>query len=193
MKPHRLTQLGLSLGALAIVLAACAAPASPTPVPTSPYTSLLDSPIRGLSLEEIQELETGAGAGFARAAELNGYPGPRHILDLQTELALSDDQRLQVQQLFDDMNSQARPLGADILQLETELELAFRTQTIDEASLEAQLTMLADKYGELRLLHLRTHLVAIKLLTPQQLAHYDELRGYAQPDSNNDHGGGHQP
>jgi len=163
-----------------------------TPVPTSPYVPLLDSPIRGLNPDEILELETGAGAGFARAAELNGYPGPRHILDLQSKLGLSQNQLAQVQQLYDDMNAQARKLGVEILQLEAELELAFRNGTIDESSLETTVSVLAEKYGELRLLHLHTHLEAIQFLTPHQLALYDQLRGYSPPHSP-DHSGAHNP
>jgi hypothetical protein len=178
------------------MLAACTAPptAAPTskPVPTSPYVSLLDSPIRGLSPEEIKELETGAGAGFARAAELNGYPGPRHMLDLQEKLGLSEDQLAGIQKLYDDMNGEARRMGAEILQLETELELAFREGTIDGPTLETKVSDLAEKYGELRLLHLRTHLTAIQLLTPPQLRLYNQMRGYSQPHSP-DHNSGHKP
>jgi Spy/CpxP family protein refolding chaperone len=145
-----------------------------------------------MSPEEINELETGAGAGFARAAELNGYPGPRHILDLQDKLDLSEDQLAEVQKLYDEMNSEARQGGTEILQLETELEVAFREGTIDGATLETKVSTLAEKYGALRLLHLRTHLNAIQLLTPHQLALYNQLRGYSQPQSP-DHSGGRHP
>jgi Spy/CpxP family protein refolding chaperone len=175
--------LVLVLAALAACTAQPAPESTATPVPTSPYVSLLDSPIRGLSPEEIQELETGAGAGFARAAELNGYPGPRHILDLHEQLDLSQDQLNRVQGLYDAMNAEARQLGAEILQLEADLELDFRNQTVDEASLEAQVTELADKYGALRLLHLRMHLAAIEILTPHQLMLYNQLRGYTETNS----------
>jgi len=154
--------------------------AAPTPQPTSPYIPLLDSPIRGLSVDEISDLETGAGAGFARAAELNGYPGPRHILDLQAQLDLSEDQLAEVQTLYDEMNGEARQLGSEILKMESDIELAFRNQSIDEDSLATQVAALAEKYGELRVLHLRTHLVAVVLLTPHQLVLYNQLRGYAE-------------
>lgn len=182
-RAHRLLTLILAVAALAACTAQPAPQPVSTPVPTSPYVSLLDSPIRGLSPEEIQDLETGAGAGFARAAELNGYPGPRHILDLQDQLGLSADQLAQVQQLYDATNAEARQLGAEILQLEAELELAFRTKTVDEESLEAQVIELADKYGALRLVHLRAHLAAIEMLTPHQLMLYSQLRGYSSSGS----------
>jgi len=196
VRQHQTRPLLLVLIVIVATLVSCTAqpmsnPTS-TPVPTSPYVPLLDSPVRGMSPEEIKELETGSGAGFARAAELNGYPGPRHVLDLQDELGLSKDQLAQVQQLYDGMNGEARTLGAEILQLEAELELAFRNGTIDDTSLETKVSNLAEKYGELRLLHLHTHLAAITLLTPHQLALYNQLRGYSQPHSPG-HSGGHNP
>ena len=196
MKQHPFRQPPFVLIVIVATLASCTAqPASTptsTPVPTSPYVSLRDNPIRGMSPEEVKELETGAGAGFARAAELNGYPGPRHILDLRDNLDLSEDQRAEVQKLYDAMNGEARQMGAEILQLETELELAFREGTIDGTTLETKVSNLAEKYGELRLLHLRTHLTAIQFLTPHQLTLYNQLRGYSQPHSP-DHSGGHHP
>jgi hypothetical protein len=187
MKQHKIRRNNLHIIIFVMImgasLASCASQPSvtaPTPLPTSPYIGLLDSPIRGLSVGEISDLENGAGAGFARAAELNGYPGPRHILDLKSELELNEDQLIQVQALYDEINGEARQLGAEILQMESDLELAFRDQTIDEDSLDKKVAALADKYGELRLLHLRTHLKAIDLLTSHQLVLYNQLRGYTE-------------
>jgi hypothetical protein len=34
--------------------------------------------------------------GMAKAAELNGYPGPAHVLSLATQLGLTPDQHQQV-------------------------------------------------------------------------------------------------
>jgi hypothetical protein len=47
----------------------------------SPYREQLASEIRGLTTKEIEDLREGRGMALARAAELNGYPGPRHVLD----------------------------------------------------------------------------------------------------------------
>ena len=56
--------------------------------PTSPYAAGFDpaAAIRALTAEEVAQIERGEGAGFAKAAELNGVPGPRHVLDLAHEL-----------------------------------------------------------------------------------------------------------
>ena len=37
--------------------------------------------IKALSLQETQDLLDGKGLGLAKAAELNGYPGPMHTLE----------------------------------------------------------------------------------------------------------------
>src|SRR3990172_8479974 len=63
----------------------------------SPYAGLEGREIKALSPEQIQELRNGDGMGLALAAELNHYPGPRHVLELAHELALSPKQQDQVQ------------------------------------------------------------------------------------------------
>lgn len=49
---------------------------------TSPYTGLQERPIKALSDQQIDDLREGRGMGLALPAELNGYPGPRHVLGL---------------------------------------------------------------------------------------------------------------
>jgi hypothetical protein len=114
------------------------AQAEPTPTPSG-YGELLDTEIRGLSPDAIETYRTGAGGGLTLPAELNGYPGPRHVLDLAEELELTEDQREEIQDLYDTMLPEAILLGEQILQAEAELELAFRENRIDETFLETQL------------------------------------------------------
>jgi hypothetical protein len=78
-----------------------------------PYAGQENSSVPGLSEAEITALRTGAGMGLARPGEINGYPGPRHVLDLADELALTPDQRAAVQALFDQMQREAVALGND--------------------------------------------------------------------------------
>ncbi|MCQ3975466.1 MAG: hypothetical protein DPW09_18650 [Anaerolineae bacterium] len=54
---------------------------NPAQTERSPYVAQLDSSVRGLSSQEVDDLLNGRGAGYARMAELNSYPGPRHVLD----------------------------------------------------------------------------------------------------------------
>ena len=46
--------------------------------------------IKSLSPQEVADLLAGRGMGLAKAAELNHYPGPRHVLDLARELDLTE-------------------------------------------------------------------------------------------------------
>ena len=54
----------------------------------SPYAGQVNAPIKALTAEEQAALLDGQGAGFAKAAELNGYPGPKHVLELSAQLGL---------------------------------------------------------------------------------------------------------
>ena len=114
----------------------------------------------------------------ARTAELNSYPGPRHVLDLATELSLSTEQEQQIQSVFDSMQSQAQALGVAVVNQEKELSQEFANGIVDEEQLKQRLQGLARLYGELRSTHLNAHLQITPMLSPQQIKHYDQLRGY---------------
>lgn len=144
----------------------------------SPYVAQLDSPVRGLSAQEVDDLRAGRGMGFARMAELNNYPGPRHVLDLQEELKLSAEQQVSIEAIFSAMQTEAQALGEQILTREEQLGAAFVGGAVDEATLQQHVMTLAELYGQLRVAHLRAHLQVTPLLTPEQITAYNELRGY---------------
>lgn len=151
------------------------------PTPTfSAYVGLLDTEIRGLDQKTIEGFQTGKGVGQALPAELNGYPGPRHTLDMAEELELTDEQFVLVQALFDDMQSQAVPLGLQYLEAVAELELAFREGTITLEYLESQLGKITAIEAQLRYVHLSTHLATIDILNTHQITQYNLMRGYSQ-------------
>ncbi len=185
--------LGLVLAAL---MTACGGQSTPsveqnvTPTP-SPYRELLDSELRGMDDKTIEDYLTGKGLGLALPAELNGYPGPRHVMDLASDLELTSEQEADIQALFAKMEPQAIALGEEILAAEAALEEAFRTKTIDETGLAAQLQAIAALDAQLRFVHLSTHLATIKILSPHQVTRYNALRGYEEMPANHDqHSGG---
>src|SRR5512140_1710908 len=47
---------------------------------TSPYAGEEKREIKSLSADVIEQYNQGEGMGMAKAAELNHYPGPRHVL-----------------------------------------------------------------------------------------------------------------
>ncbi len=116
--------------------------------------------------------------GQAKVAELNQYPGPRHVLQIAFELNLLDEQKTRAQQLYDRMHNDAVKLGAEIVLKEKLLNDSFAGGTIEQNSLEKLLDELAGLQGKLRFTHLEAHLGMKHLLTNDQIKHYDELRGY---------------
>ena len=147
---------------------------------SSPYREQQATAIRGLTATEIEALRAGHGMGLARPAELNGYPGPRHVLDAVAagHMHVTPEQRSAVQQVFDRMALAAKRLGEQILGEEQALEAAFRAGTISPTVLQEHVSRLTTLWGELRLVHLRAHLETHALLTPHQLQRYNAVRGY---------------
>ncbi|HWP37092.1 MAG TPA: Spy/CpxP family protein refolding chaperone [Gemmatimonadales bacterium] len=148
----------------------------------SPYAGLESREIKALSAEQVAQYLSGEGMGFALAAELNHYPGPRHTLDLATALELSTEQLAEVTRIRDAMQADARRLGEWIVGRERALDQAFGGGGIDEATLRARVDEVARLQAELRYVHLRAHIAVRRVLTPVQVRRYDELRGY-QPAS----------
>jgi hypothetical protein len=98
----------------------------------SPYAGTFDpaSPIRALTLEELDQVRAGAGMGLARAAELNGLPGPRHVLDLGADLQLTPEQRAELQALYDQMLATARETGRQYLATQEAFEADLRAARV---------------------------------------------------------------
>lgn len=154
------------------------APATPT---GSPYAAGFDPtlPIRALTPEEILQIEQGEGAGFAKPAELNGLPGPRHVLDLAHELDLSADQRVAIQNIHEQMTIAAVEAGQRYLDAHRALEEDFRSGNLAESDLAGRVVNVYRLEGELAAVHLAAHLKTADLLTPEQIVAYNRLRGYA--------------
>jgi Spy/CpxP family protein refolding chaperone len=155
--------------------------------PSQPYAGLEQRPIKALSHQQIDDLQAGRGMGLALAAELNGYPGPSHVLELGDRLDLTADQRIQVQRLFDAMKQEALPLGNKLVAQERELDQLFSTRAVTEESLKATVAAISETHGQLRESHLKYHLSTAALLNPSQRQRYAELRGYPRPDSPGGH------
>jgi hypothetical protein len=99
--------------------------ASPVLAADAPYAGQQARPIKALSDDDLAALRKGEGMGMAKAAELNGYPGPRHVLDLAQQLQLTDVQRRGVQAIFGRMSAAAKPLGGQLIVQEQALDQLF--------------------------------------------------------------------
>jgi hypothetical protein len=173
----------------ALTLALSTLPALAQQQPAAPYVGQQNREVKALSPEEIRDLAEGRGMGLAKAAELNGYPGPLHVLELAQHLRLTAEQRAATEGLFRRMQADAKRLGGSILDAERELDRRFAEGRIDAAALQTATATVATLQGELRAVHLAAHLEQTAVLTLAQIAEYKKQRGYG---SEAPHGqGGH--
>ena len=135
---------------------------------------------QALTAERIEGLLAGEGLGYALPAELNSHPGPRHVLDLEDELDLSQEQVDAVTRIFQEMNERARELGARLVEAERDLDDLFRGGSADAGELEELVHSIGRLEAELRYAHLEAHLRTTELLTDDQIRCYDEERGHGQ-------------
>lgn len=132
-----------------------------------------------LSPEEIEHYRAGAGMGYAKAAELNHFPGPMHVLELAGPLGLSAEQRAATERLMQAHKAEARALGAKLVAAEQALEHLFRSGAVSDAQLAKAVGEAARLQGQYRLSHLETHRRMRALLNEEQVKRYDILRGYS--------------
>lgn len=144
-----------------------------------PYAGLQGRSIKALSDQQIADLRAGRGMGLALAAELNGYPGPLHVIELRRDLALSDTQVARAEELFQQMKAETIPLGEVLIARESALDRQFAERHITPASLDETTARIGEAQAKLRAAHLRYHLAMLDVLTPEQVKRYSELRGYA--------------
>jgi hypothetical protein len=134
---------------------------------------------KSLSPEQVQQYLSGSGMGYAKAAELNRYPGPMHVLELADKLSLTPEQRSATEKLMHAHKAGARAIGKRLVEAERALDELFRAGDAAEMTLAQAVARAALVQGEYRLAHLETHRRMRALLSDEQVTRYDELRGYA--------------
>jgi hypothetical protein len=144
----------------------------------SPYAGFQQREVKALSAQHVADLRAGRGMGLALAAELNGYPGPMHALELAERLRLTAEQKQRLQKLFDAMKAEAIAAGERLIAGERELDREFAAQKISADRLALLTAQIGERQGELRAVHLKYHLITADLLSADQRQRYAELRGY---------------
>jgi hypothetical protein len=134
--------------------------------------------IKSLSDDDLDDLRRGAGWRLALSAELNGIPGPAHLLELKDQLGLSADQVAAIDEIFGQMQGEAKEAGARFIVAEAEIEAAFRAGDLSPERLRSLIDASAGARAELRYIHLSRHLETPPLLSNEQIARYNVLRGY---------------
>lgn len=149
-----------------------------TSAQSAQYADQQQRAIKSLADSEVADLLAGQGMGLAKAAELNGFPGPAHVLEHADALVLSAQQLLGTKSLLDRHKASARQIGAALVAAEEALDRAFSTRRVDNASLSRLTGDIGSLQARLREEHLRTHLEQTALLSSEQIQQYATLRGY---------------
>ena len=168
----------LALGALAAAHAFAQHPHHHHAPGASPYAGQEAREIKALSADEVRDLRNGAGMGFAKAAELNRFPGPQHVLEHTRGLGLSPAQQVEVSGVLTRHKERARALGERVVELERELDALFAKGKPTPGEVDRVTAALGAATGKLRAEHLKAHLETTALLTPQQVDRYVKARGY---------------
>ena len=155
----------------------------------NPYAGQDAREIKAMSSEDVQSYLSGKGMGLAKSAELNGYPGPSHVLALASELGLDADQQKLSKSLFVSMEADAVRFGRLLVEEERKLDQLFATKQVTPELLNASLDQIGSLGAKVRAAHLDAHLAQVRILTPEQTARYNELRGYTtvQPIPRHEH------
>ncbi len=124
-----------------------------------------------------EALLKGLGSDLATIADVNNYPGPKHVITLKTELGLTRDQLKKTEALDKVVSSSAVAKGAEIVQAEEELNQLFEAGTVSEKALRTKLEQIGKLRSDLRFIHLQAHLRMRQILTPDQIKQYGEIRG----------------
>lgn len=148
----------------------------------SPYAGQESREIKSFSNADLAELRRGGGWGLAKAAELNGVPGPLHVLELKNDLGLEEVQIKAITAVFEKMQRAAVDKGHQLIALESQLDNAFSSKTITADKLRLLLDKIGATRAELRFVHLSAHLEMDGLLSPHQAVMYNRLRGYDSGD-----------
>ena len=143
-----------------------------------PYAGLEQRTVKALSEQQISDLRAGRGMGLALPAELNGYPGPSHVLENADALGLSAEQREHTKGLFEAMKAEAVPVGERLIEQEAKLDRLFAAREVTPANLNAATEEIGMTQVRLRQTHLKFHLAMMDVLSPAQVERYRELRGY---------------
>lgn len=145
----------------------------------SHYAGMESRDIKALSAPDIEGFRAGRGMSLALAAELNGYPGPLHVLELKDKLELTQSQHTATQELFGRMKAAAVAAGEEFVNAERDLDRLFARKSANQQQLAEALARVAQAQAKLRGTHLQAHLEQVRILTPEQITKYNKLRGYS--------------
>jgi Spy/CpxP family protein refolding chaperone len=153
----------------------------------SGYAGMQSREIKALSSEQIADLRDGKGMGASLPAELNGVPGPLHVLQLKDRLKVTAEQQATLERITDEMKASAQSLGEAVIRAERELDQSFKAGTADEGAIRDASIRIGELNGQLRAVHLVAHLKTKQVLSNEQVVAYNDARGYSSPTESHRH------
>lgn len=83
-----------------------------------------------------------------------------------------------IERVYQQMRKEAIDEGERLISREQALEGAFSNRAVTEGTLRDMLEVIEESRSNLRYIHLAAHLRTLEILTDDQIARYNTLRGY---------------
>lgn len=126
--------------------------------------------LSGVSEQEKEMLLKGGGLGAGMIAMMNGYPGPKHVLEMGDELELTAAQRESIGTIYGKVKAESVKLGTELVEKDEALAALFTSGSVSTKDVEKRSREIGELQGRLRAAHLNAHVQTHAELTPAQLA-----------------------
>jgi Spy/CpxP family protein refolding chaperone len=103
-------------------------------------------------------------------AMMNGYPGPKHVLEMGDELELTAAQRESIGTIYGKVKAESVKLGTELVEKDEALAALFTSGSVSTKDVEKRSREIGELQGRLRAAHLNAHVQTHAELTPAQLA-----------------------
>ena len=124
----------------------------------------------GISEQEKEMLLKGGGLGAGMIAMMNGYPGPKHVLEMGDELELTAAQRESIGTIYGKAKAESVQLGTELVEKDEALAALFTSGSVSTKDVEKRSREIGELQGRLRAAHLNAHVQTHAELTPAQRA-----------------------
>ncbi len=124
--------------------------------------------LSGVSETEKEALLQGAGLGAGMIAMMNGYPGPKHVLEMGDELGLSAEQRETIGTIYGEGKARFVELGTELVAKDEALTALFESGSASTGEVEDLAREIGELQGELRAAHLNAHVETYEALSSEQ-------------------------
>ena len=134
----------------------------------------------GVSKQEKEALLKGAGLGAGMIAMTNGYPGPKHVLEMGDELELTAAQRESLGKIYGNVKARSVELGTELVEKDEELTALFASGSVSTGEVEKLSREIGELQGRVRAEHLNAHVETFDALTPAQRETLSSMQGMHQ-------------